>query len=101
VTLRPASRRPARVRRAAVTFVPHDGARCVVTARMLAHDSVTSHPSVDAQMRQMLHRLSQQAFVDGKRVPIEKLPRLPKQATDSLVVDAEAGMRVRNLGGHR
>jgi len=31
VTLRPASRRPARVRREAVTFVPHDGARCVVT----------------------------------------------------------------------
>jgi cytochrome P450 family 135 len=33
VALRPASRRPARVRREAVTFVPHDGARCVVTAR--------------------------------------------------------------------
>jgi cytochrome P450 len=33
VTLRPASPRPARVRREAVTFVPHDGARCVVTAR--------------------------------------------------------------------
>jgi len=33
VTPRPASRRPARVRREAVTFVPHDGARCVVTAR--------------------------------------------------------------------
>jgi cytochrome P450 family 135 len=33
VTLEPASRRPARVRREAVTFVPHDGARCVVTAR--------------------------------------------------------------------
>jgi len=33
VTLRPASRRPARIRREAVTFVPHDGARCVVTAR--------------------------------------------------------------------
>ncbi len=32
VTLRPASRRPARVRRESVTFVPHDGARCVVTA---------------------------------------------------------------------
>jgi cytochrome P450 len=32
VTLRPASRTPARVRREAVTFVPHDGARCVVTA---------------------------------------------------------------------
>jgi hypothetical protein len=63
-----------------VTFVPHDGARCVVTARMLAHDSVTSHPSVNAQMRQMLHRLSRQTFVDGKRVPIEKLPRLPKRA---------------------
>src|SRR5690348_2753150 len=35
VTLRPTSRRPARVRREAVTFVPHDGARCVVTARSL------------------------------------------------------------------
>ena len=33
VTLRPASRRPARIRREAVTFVPHDGARCVATAR--------------------------------------------------------------------
>ena len=31
VTLRPASRRPARVRREAVTFVPHDGTRCIVT----------------------------------------------------------------------
>jgi len=34
VKLRPASRRPARIRREAVTFVPHDGARCVVTARI-------------------------------------------------------------------
>jgi cytochrome P450 family 135 len=33
VTLRPAARRPARIRRESVTFVPHDGARCVVTAR--------------------------------------------------------------------
>jgi len=33
VTLRPASPRPARIHREAVTFVPHDGARCVVTAR--------------------------------------------------------------------
>ena len=33
VTLRPASPRPARIRREAVTFVPHDGARCVMTAR--------------------------------------------------------------------
>jgi cytochrome P450 len=33
VALRPASRRPARIRREAVTFVPHNGARCVVTAR--------------------------------------------------------------------
>jgi cytochrome P450 family 135 len=33
VTLRPASSRPARIRRESVTFVPHDGARCVVTAR--------------------------------------------------------------------
>ena len=33
VTLRPASPRLARVRREAVTFVPRDGARCVVTAR--------------------------------------------------------------------
>jgi len=32
-TLRPASRRPARIGREAVTFVPHDGARCVVTTR--------------------------------------------------------------------
>ncbi len=32
-TLRPASRRPARIRRESVTFVPHDGARCVVAAR--------------------------------------------------------------------
>jgi hypothetical protein len=34
VTLRPASPRLARVRREAVTFVPHDGARCVVAARI-------------------------------------------------------------------
>jgi cytochrome P450 len=33
VTLRPASRRPARIRREAVTFVPHNGARAVVTTR--------------------------------------------------------------------
>ena len=33
VTLRPASLRPARIRREAVTFVPHDGARCIVTGR--------------------------------------------------------------------
>jgi SpoVK/Ycf46/Vps4 family AAA+-type ATPase len=41
VTLRPASRRPARVRREAVTFVPHDGARCVVIAR----SQLTARPS--------------------------------------------------------
>jgi cytochrome P450 len=34
VTLRPASPRLARVRREAVTFVPRDGARCVVTGRI-------------------------------------------------------------------
>ena len=34
VTLRAASRRPARIRRESVTFVPHDGARCIVTARI-------------------------------------------------------------------
>ncbi len=33
VTLRPASPRPARIRREAVTFVPHNGARAVVTTR--------------------------------------------------------------------
>jgi cytochrome P450 family 135 len=33
VTLRPASPRPARVRRESVTFVPHNGAPCVVTGR--------------------------------------------------------------------
>jgi cytochrome P450 len=33
VTLRAASGRPARIRREAVTFVPHDGARAVVTSR--------------------------------------------------------------------
>jgi cytochrome P450 len=33
VTLRPASRRPARVRREAVTLVPHNGATAVVTTR--------------------------------------------------------------------
>ncbi len=33
VTLRPASRRPAQIRRESVTFVPRGGARCVVTAR--------------------------------------------------------------------
>jgi hypothetical protein len=34
----------------------------------------------DAQVRQMLDRLSQQTYVGGKRLAIEKLPRLPKQA---------------------
>ena len=34
VTLRPASRRPARIRRESVTFVPADGTRCIVTARI-------------------------------------------------------------------
>jgi len=33
VTLRAASRRSARIRREAVTFVPHNGARCVMIAR--------------------------------------------------------------------
>jgi cytochrome P450 family 135 len=33
VSLRPASRRPARIRREAVTFVPHNGARAVMAAR--------------------------------------------------------------------
>jgi cytochrome P450 len=33
VSLRPASRRPARIRREAVTFVPHNGARAIVAAR--------------------------------------------------------------------
>jgi cytochrome P450 len=33
VTLRPATRKPARIRREAVTFVPRNGARCVATAR--------------------------------------------------------------------
>jgi len=34
VTLSPGSPRPARVRREAVTLVPHDGVRCVVTTRI-------------------------------------------------------------------
>jgi cytochrome P450 len=34
VALRPAARRPARIRRESVTFVPADGARCIVTARI-------------------------------------------------------------------
>jgi Plasmid pRiA4b ORF-3-like protein len=38
----------------------------------------------DAQMRQILDRLGQQTFVGGKRVAIEKLPRLPKQAATSV-----------------
>jgi hypothetical protein len=37
-----------------------------------------------AQMQQMLDRFGQQTFVGGKRVPIEKLPRLPKQAASSV-----------------
>jgi cytochrome P450 len=36
VTLRPGSRRAARIRREAVTFVPHNGARCIATARTTA-----------------------------------------------------------------
>jgi cytochrome P450 len=39
VALRPASPRPARIHREAVTFVPHDGARCVVTARTGGYQS--------------------------------------------------------------
>lgn len=37
-----------------------------------------------AQMQQMLDRFGQQTFVGGKRVPIEKVPRLPKQAATSV-----------------
>ena len=38
VTLRPASRRSARIHRESVTLVPHDGVRCTVTARIPAQD---------------------------------------------------------------
>ena len=38
----------------------------------------------DARMQQMLDRFGQQTFVGGKRVPIEKLPRLPEQAATSV-----------------
>ncbi len=41
VTLRPAARRPARVRREAVTFVPHNGARCVIATAA----TVTASPN--------------------------------------------------------
>jgi len=47
VTLRPASPRPARIRREAVTFVPHDGARCVVTGitdQRIAATDFADHP---------------------------------------------------------
>ena len=37
-----------------------------------------------APMQQMLDRFGQQTFVGGKRVPIEKVPRLPKQAATSV-----------------
>ena len=40
VTLRPASPRLARIRRESVTFVPHDGARCIVTAKSQPDQSV-------------------------------------------------------------
>jgi cytochrome P450 family 135 len=48
VSLRPASRRPARIRRESVTFVPHDGARCIVTARIqpAARRSRMAEPTV-------------------------------------------------------
>lgn len=38
----------------------------------------------DVLMQQMLDRLGQQTFVGGKRVAIEKLPRLPKQAATTV-----------------
>ncbi len=34
--------------------------------------------------QQMLHRLRQQTYVGGKRVDIQKLPRLPKSATTTV-----------------
>jgi cytochrome P450 len=40
VTFRPASPRLARIRRESVTFVPHDGARCIVTAKIQPDQSV-------------------------------------------------------------
>jgi hypothetical protein len=40
--------------------------------------------AADVLMQQMLDRLSQQTFVGGKRVAIQKLPRLPKQAATTV-----------------
>src|SRR5215831_11302206 len=37
-----------------------------------------------AFMQQMLDRLSQQAFVGGKRVAVQELPSLPKQAATTV-----------------
>jgi len=51
VTLRPAAPRPARVRRESVTFVPHDGARCVVVARHEGADGASSARSRAAENR--------------------------------------------------
>ena len=59
VTLRPASPRPARIRREAVTFVPHDGARCVVTVR----SQPTARP---------LKRSKQHQRRDGFTSPIQR-----------------------------
>ena len=40
--------------------------------------------AADALMQQMLDRLAQQTFVGGKRVAIQKLPRLPKRAATTV-----------------
>jgi cytochrome P450 family 135 len=51
VALRPASRRPARIRRESVTFVPHDGARCIVTARIQPAARATTRTGKPAATR--------------------------------------------------
>jgi len=55
-----------------------------------------------AFMQQMLDRLSQQAFVGGKRVAVQELPSLPKQAATTVhrvKVSLHGSRRCRTAAG--
>ncbi len=54
----------------------------------------------DVLMQQMLDRLGQQTFVGGKRVAIQPLPRLPKQAATT-VPSRGSPTRAAPAGGGR
>jgi hypothetical protein len=50
-------------------------------ARMLSQVEATA---TEVLMQQMLDQFKQQTFVGGKRVAIQKLPRLPKKAATTV-----------------